>query len=76
MHKAKETPITDYLARPGDQDDARRIEDAAFVEEALARDAALQAGGPALEWEAFEAWVRSRLAERLAALPPGLLPGT
>lgn len=55
--------------------DDEAIDARAFYEEALARDAALQAGGPVLEWRAFEAWVRSRLADRLGSLPPSLLPG-
>jgi hypothetical protein len=75
MHQAKEAPPPDYLVRPGVLDESAHAEDAAFVEEALARDKALRAGGPAIEWEIFEAWVRARLSERISASPVTLLPG-
>ncbi len=51
-------------ASPGELDEAEAAEWAAFHEEALSRDAALSAGGPAIEWAAFEAWVTARLRDR------------
>lgn len=76
MHKVNEAPPVDELIRCHASREDCAADDAAFLEDALARDAALNTGGPAIEWSVFEAWVRSRLAERLVSLPPSLLPGT
>lgn len=76
MHsKVKEAPLPGYLAPSASVNESREAEDAAFAEDALARDAALRAGGPAIEWDAFEAWVRARLTERIGGLPTALIPG-